>query len=106
MNFFRGDTLKFDFTAETEDGSLYTFEVGDIVKVGIKDKLTNTNYVLFKKINIEEETDTLHINFSHEEMKKCCEGDKLLEIELTKTNGDVITLCQEKITIVGDIIDE
>jgi hypothetical protein len=106
MNIFRGDTFKFDFTSALEDGTLYKFEVGDIIKVGIKNKKTNSKCALFRKIEIEEPTDTLHIEFTHKEMKKCCEGDKLLEVELTRTNGDVITLYHEKITIVGDVINE
>lgn len=106
MNIFRGDTFRFEFTSALEDGSLYEFQVGDIIKVGIKNKLSNPKCALFKRIDIEEATDTLQIEFSHEEMKKCCEGDKLLEVELTRTNGDVITLYQEKITIVGDVINE
>ena len=106
MKIFRGDTLRFDFTSTLEDGTLYEFEIGDIVKVGIKNKKTNSKCALFRRIDIKEPTDTLHIEFTHEEMKKCCEGDKLLEVELTRANGDVITLYQEKITIVGDIINE
>lgn len=106
MNIFRGDTFKFDFTSALEDGTLYKFETGDIVKVGIKSKLTSSKCALFKRIDVEEPTEVLHIEFSHDEMKKCCEGDKLLEVELTRTNGDVITLYQEKLTIVGDVINE
>ena len=106
MQVYRGDTFKFDFTAEAEDGSLYEFQIGDIVKVGIKNKKTNTKCALFQKIEITEATDTLHIVFSHQEMKKCCEGDKLIEIELTKANGEVSTLLQDKLTVVGDVINE
>ena len=106
MEIYRGDTFKFDFTAVLEDGSLYEFQVGDIVKVGIKNKITNPKCGMLKVINIEEATDTLQVTFSHEEMKKTCLGDKLLEVELTRNNGDVITLYQDKITIVGDVINE
>lgn len=106
MQVFRGDTFKFDFTAEMEDGSLYEFKVGDVVKVGIKNKKTNPKCALYQRIEIAEPTNTLHIVFPHEEMKKCCEGEKLIEVELTNVDGEVATLLQDKLTIVGDIIDE
>lgn len=106
MNIFRGDTFKFDFTANLEDGTIYEFQKGDILKAGIKQKLSNSKCSLHKRIEIEEPTKTVRIVFSHEEMKKCCEGEKILEVELTDTQGNVYTLTQEKIKIVGDVINE
>lgn len=103
---FRGDTLKFDFTANLEDGTLYKFQPGDTLKVGIKERLTNPKCGVLKKINIEEDTDTVKIVFPHEETRKWCEGDKVLEVELTDTQGNVYTLLQEKIKVMGDVIDE
>ena len=41
MEIYRGDTFKVDFTA-TLDGSVYQFKTGDTLKVGVKDKLSNT----------------------------------------------------------------
>jgi len=106
MQVFRGDTFEFDFNATSKDGGAYIFEPGDSLKIGIKQKLSNTKYVLFQKIDIEEEMDTVTVIFSHEEMKKCCKGDKILEVELTDKNGVVRTLYQNKITILEDVIDE
>ncbi len=102
---YRGDTLRFDYTAELEDGTAYEFQPNDIIRVGIKDRLTSSKYVLYKEININEVTPKLRISFSADEMKKCSLGDKLLEIELTDTQGNVYTLSQEKLTIVGDVIN-
>lgn len=106
MEIYRGDTFKFDFVANLESGETYTFQPGDIVKVGIKNKITNPKCGMLKIINIEEATDILNIVFSHEETKKWCEGKKLLELELTNTKGEVTTLYQGDITIVGDVINE
>lgn len=106
MDIFRGDTFEFDFDAKFTDGETYIFKPGDTLKVGVKQKLSNTNYILFQKIDIEEETDTVTVIFSHEEMQKCCKGDKILEVELTHKNGTVRTLYQNKITILEDVIDE
>jgi hypothetical protein len=106
MQIFRGDTFKFNFNATLEDGTSYIFQPGDILKVGIKEKISNTRCGLLKTIEIEEETDNLLIVFQHEETKKFCEGDKLLEIELTDTDGNVTTLLQQKIKVIGDVINE
>jgi hypothetical protein len=106
MQIYRGDTFKFMFNATLEDGTAYIFQPGDVLKVGIKNKLTNSKCALLKAINIEEETDNVLILFPHEETKKWCEGDKLLEIELTDKEGDVTTLLQEKLKVLGDVINE
>ena len=103
---YRGDTFKFDIAAELEEGIPYTFQKGDIIKVGMKASLAQSKCNLFKKIVVEEATDTIPVAFSHEEMMKCCEGIKLLEAELTDTEGNVKTLFQEKVKIVGDLINE
>ena len=105
MDIYRGDTFKFDFTA-TKNGEPFNFRNGDSVKVGIKNKLTNPKYELFKKILVEEETDTIAVNFTHNDMMNVCEGEKILEIELTDTEGNVSTLYQDKINVMGDVINE
>lgn len=106
MQVYRGDTFEFDFQATSKDGGVYTFKPGDSLKVGVKQKASNSKYILFQKIDIEEELEEITIVFSHEEMKKCCKGDKVLEIELTDKEGAVRTLFQNKLTILEDIIDE
>lgn len=106
MEIYRGDNLIFDFDTTLEDGSLYEFKKGDILKVGIKEKLTNPKCSLQKTIEIFEPTTALTIEFTHEEMKKCCLGTKILEIELTDVNGRVYTLNQEELTILGDVIND
>lgn len=105
MEIFRGDTLKFDFTA-TLDKKPYSFKKGDVLKVGIKESLKRPKCGLLKRIDINEDTESVRICFSHEEMKKVCEGDKILEVELTTTNKEVLTIYQEKIKIKGDVINE
>lgn len=104
---YRGDSLKFDFTATLEgEIYLYPFKMGDALKIGIKDNLTNSKYVAFKEIKIEEETEIVPVFFSHEETKKWSLGDKILEVELTDTDGIVTTLYQGKIKVIGDVINE
>lgn len=106
MNIFRGDTFKFNVKASLQDGTVYKFQPGDIVKVGIKEKISNSKCGLYREIKVEEEAEKLQVIFSHEEMKRCCEGTKLLEVELTDTQGNVYTIYQDKIQVVGDVINE
>jgi hypothetical protein len=106
MDIFRGDTFKFDFNATLEDGTSYEFQPGDILRVGIKGKISNTKCTILKTLKIEEATEIVNVVFPHEETKKWCEGDKLLEVELTNTMGEVTTLYQGKIKIIGDVINE
>lgn len=105
MQIYRGDTFKFDFTANLEDETPYVFQPGDILKIGIKERITNPKCAVLKTITIEEPKENVHIEFPHEETKHWCEGDKILEVELTDTQGNVYTLTQEKLTVKGDVIN-
>ena len=107
MEIFRGDTFKFDFSATLEDGTVHTFETGDILKAGIKTNVRNTEYMVFQEKTIQESTQEVTFEFSHEEMMNVeIREDAVLEVELTDTAGRVSTLYQEQIEIVGDVINE
>jgi hypothetical protein len=102
---FRGDTFKVDITA-TLDEEPYWFKKGDILKVGIKEKLSNSKCGLYKKIDIDKDIESVRVCFTDKEMKKVCEGEKILEAELTTAEGEVFTIYQDKIKIKGDVINE
>lgn len=106
MRIYRGDTFKFDFSAKFEDGSEYTFQIGDIVKAGIKLTVKNADYVIFQEKEIEETTEEITFEFSHDEMMGAPVKQAILEVELTNTEGVVSTLYQQPIEIVGDVINE
>lgn len=106
MELKRGDSFSFDFGAEYENGETYIFQVGDIVKIGVKSRETQSMYELFKKIEVNRVTDTLTAVFDHKETKKLGIGNKTLEIELTEKDGAVRTIYQGKITVEGDVINE
>lgn len=103
---FRGDTLEFDFSAvDKETGENYVFKIEDILKCGIKKNSSSADYYALKEITISEETDIVHFEFTHEEMKDIGTGDAVIEVELT-TDGKVYTIYQEDILIKGDIVNE
>lgn len=113
MEIFRGDTFKFDFSATLEGSTeLHTFEVGDVLKAGIKEKIKNTDYLLYQEKTITAEAQEIPFEFSHEETMELpisSTGESLpaiLEVELTNTAGVVSTLYQEEIEIAGDVINE
>ena len=106
MKVYRGDTFKFDFSATLQDGTVHIFKIGDILKAGMKSDIKKSEYELYQKKELTEDTDIVTFEFSHTEMMKTRPGNRILEIELTDTTGRVSTLYQEEITIVGDIINE
>lgn len=106
MEIFKGDTFIFDFGATLEDGTIYEFEKGDILKVGVKDRLSTSIYVLYKKIEIQETTEEIRVYFPAAETEDISEGDKILEVELKDTHGNVSTIYQEKIKVKGVVIND
>lgn len=104
MQFFRGDTFKYDVGAKMDDGSLYLFLPGDILRVGIKNKISNSRYVAFKEIEVATKTTAVTVEFPPSETRKWSLEPKILEAELTDTHGDIRTIYQEKIEMKGDVI--
>ena len=76
----------------------------DILRVGIKNKVTNTKYVAYREIVVEEKTTKVTVEIPPEETKKWSLETKILEAELTDTYGDVRTIYQDKIEMKGDVI--
>lgn len=106
LQIMRGDTFEFDFNSTTADGSPYIFKPGDLLKVGVKERISSSRYLLYREVNIEEEVNELTITFEPTETKKCSKGEKLIEVELTDKDGKVRTLFQGKLTIKEDLINE
>lgn len=107
MQIYRGDTFIFDFSATLEDGTLHTFQTGDILKAGIKKRIKDNNYVIFQEITIDEPTEEVTFKFNHETMMNVpVTKEAILEVELTNTLNIVSTIYQEEIEIVGDVINE
>lgn len=104
MQFFRGDTFKYDIGAKLDNGSLYVFLPGDTLRVGIKNKLTNTKYIAYKEIEITKKTTSVTIEFPPTETRKWRLEPKIIEAELIDTHGDVRTIYQDKIEMKGDVI--
>lgn len=81
----------------------YELQKDDILKVGIKKRIGDTDYVLPVK-----ELHNLQTQFEYtpEETKDIIPDTYILEIELTYANGRIATLKQEQLKVEGVIIDE
>lgn len=101
--YFRGDTFIFPFTFENENGESINFEVGDILRCGIKSNIYSNNYILIHLIEMGEERGEVTFEFSANETKDVKLGKCLLELELTR-GGKVSTIYQEEIEIKGDVV--
>lgn len=107
MRIFRGDTFEFDFSANLINGTPYIFQTGDTLKAGVKNSIGNNEYMLYDKKIIEDDIQTVTFSFPHTETIKLIPQKKaILEVELTDTQGKVMTLYQENIEIAGDVINE
>lgn len=108
---YKGNSINSVFEIkDTADGEKnYVFQPGDILRVGIKNKLEDTEYILYKEFIITDEGTKVAIQFTPQETDVLPneEQDAILEIELEYNNGSSInTVYQDKITFKGVVINE
>lgn len=103
MEKYRGDTFIFDLFITKEEVS-QKFLTGDIVRVGVKKDLYQTEYDLYREIQVDEDTDSIEINFSKDETEKLRIGEYQIEIELTRA-GIVETIYRNSLKVLGDVIN-
>jgi hypothetical protein len=109
---YRGNSVCTTFSTSIEEDEVeqsYIFKVGDVLELGIKEKVKDDeNYILHKKFRVTEETDALQIYLSPEETKDIPEElNAILEFKLIYNNGaSVKTVYQKKIKLKGVVIDE
>lgn len=87
----------------------YIYQVGDIVRVGIKATLDDTEYQLYKEFTVTDEGDSLALQFTPEETDQltATEQKGILEVELVYNGGASIkTVYQEPIRLEGVVINE
>lgn len=99
MKEFRGDTIAFTISGNR------TFEKGDKVRVGIKETKTDEEYAVpLKKIDINENQDSLDIVFDYSETETLKPGKYKIEVELTTNSGIRETIIQKDLTIESDVV--
>ena len=107
---YKGDSINEPFQIkDKKTGELYEFQVGDVVRVGIKKDLTDEEYQIYKDFTITEPGNTIMINFTPEETDALTitEDKAYLEVRLLYNGGaSYATVYQEKISLEGVVIDE
>lgn len=106
---YKGDSINEPFQIKDKEGNLYEFQVGDVVRVGIKKELTDTEYQIYKDFTITETGNTIMVNFTPEETDALTvtEDKAYLEVRLLYNGGaSYATVYQEKIRLEGVVIDE
>lgn len=63
----RGDYAPFTITANDEDGGVYTFKQGEVVKFKVFKANDCSCIVLEKSVTVDADTTEVTINFEHEE---------------------------------------
>lgn len=107
---YKGDSIATVFKLKdrkTKDD--YTFQVGDILQVGIKASLEDTEYQIHKDFTITDSGTEVMVYFTPEETNQLTvtEEAAILEARLIYNNGaSRSTLYQEKIRLEGVVVDE
>lgn len=104
MNKYRGDTFIFPFSLKDESGNAQEFQIGDIVRFGMKENIYIKEYALYREIQLIEATQELQFTFTPEETQKLEKSKYIVELELTR-NGQVDTIFQEELNVKGVVID-
>ena len=105
---YKGNSVNVRFNVEDKDtGEAYVFQVGDIVRLGIKSAIGDTNYILYKEFKVTETGDSVALILTPEETQiTVTEQDAILEIELEYNNGQSVkTVYQDEIALEGVVID-
>lgn len=107
---YKGDSINKPFQIKDKTtGELYEFQVGDVLRVGIKQNIGDEEYQLYKDFTITEVGNTVMINFTPEEVNglTVTEDKGYLEVRLLYNGGaSYATVYQEKINLEGVVIDE
>lgn len=104
MNKYRGNTFTFPFLLKDESGNAQGFQIGDIVRFGMKENIYTNKYALYRKLKITEATQELQFTFTPEETQKIEQRKYIVELELER-NGQVDTIYQEEMNVKGVVID-
>lgn len=105
---YKGNSVNCVLTIKDDDGD-YEFQIGDKVRVGIKQSLEDTDYQLYKEFTITETGTQLALQFTPEETDQltATETKGILEVELVYNGGaSVKTVYQEPIRLEGVVVNE
>lgn len=107
---FKGDSVSIIYNQiDKKTGEKYTFKTGEIIQIGIKQNLDDTNFQIIKEITIIEPGTDVNVYISPQESSAITvEEDKaILEVRHIYNDGaSRDTAYQEKIKLKGVVIDD
>ena len=107
---YKGDSVSIIFNLlDRETKEPYIFKVGDIVQIGIKGTLEDTEYQVKKELTITEEGTDVQVYLTPQETDNLTitEEKGILEVRLVYNEGKSrATVYQDKIRLEGVVYDE
>ena len=107
---YKGDSVSIIYNQTDEKtGEKYVFQPGEIIQIGVKETLDDTNYQIIKEIHITSAGTDINIYISPEESDAITitEQKAILEVRHIYNEGrSRATTYQEKIRLEGVVIDE
>lgn len=107
---YKGDSISIVFSLKERDTKeKHTFEIGDIIQIGIKGSLEDEDYQVHKDFTITEPGTDINIYFSPEETDAMTQLEQkaILEVRYIYNNGaSRATVYQGKINLEGVVINE
>lgn len=103
---YKGNSINENFTIKAGNKN-YTFQVGDVISVGIKRNIGDEEYIIKKYINVTQKGISVSINLTPAETSEIPICKAILEVALKFNNGnDFKTVYQEQIELKGVVIDD
>ena len=96
---FKGDTLKFGYVCEYDDGLIYTFQPNDVVYIIVKN--INNQIVHNSKITVKETCKTVEVNIDTSNFSI---GMNSLELKLL-TKNEIFTTREEILVKESEMIE-
>ena len=107
---YKGDSVSIIFNLlDRETKAPYIFKVGDLVQIGIKRTLEDTEYQVKKELTITEEGTDVQVYLTPQETDNLTitEEKGILEVRLVYNEGKSrATVYQDKIRLEGVVYDE
>lgn len=104
---YKGNSVDIELTIQNGDDN-YEFQVGDVVQIGVKRYIGDTEYIITKTKEITQVGTTTQMHISPEETASIPTGIiAILEVKLEYNDGtDSRTVYQENIELKGVVNDE
>lgn len=103
---YRGNSVDIELTIKN-DNTDYEFQIGDVVKLGIKRFIGDSEYIIQKEHTVSQVGTTTQLHITPEETSDIPICTAILEVSLKYNDeADYRTVYQENIELKGVVNDE